>query len=719
MALQRPVTKALTCHNCQQWILRTFIGGVGGCPTFQRPPVSRPRRTLSTAPKRFNEARERTPEDLKEQRPLNEINDDIANTPEASLEAKDGERSQDNVPWYLQVQQPIERHESPMAARQRIPDLPEHPPDILKPLLEHVSIGLGMDDLSLLDLRSLDPPPALGANLLMIVGTARSEKHLHVSADRLCRWLRTAYRMSPYADGLLGRNELKLKLRRKAKRTRLLSAVGAKATANTEIDDGIRTGWVCVNLGRVPGGELPENQEKVQRAEGIVGFGARTDGCNVVVQMMTEEKRGELDLEKLWTDMLNRAKREQAKEDDGVSDVEGMDEFLNDPSSAALNDGTSAPPRQPTSSTFYPASHASASTAGQQLRAYHTSARRMQATAVARTTEKSDDRTGRALDGVLGKQTDNSAITTLTKLLELLIIMPAKSALEALGDSVLVAPKRPIVGDTSLRPQQDEDNVNDTPFVRAFYDTMPPFPGPQHWHMHIELLAHARSIGHAGTHSSVLNVQLRNMQLAGIVPEERTFKLVLQSILAPWGKDSWYDGTGRNPTFRKLHVVCNILEDMEACGYNPVSPDILELLYHVCVGEPPQPERVYDLNTTISALGAAGLRRRVQADDWPTFWRTWRSYPQRFLPRPAELYEVLFDAIGEGKLKDIREVIDVMRTYLPEMEREEPAVMLEEHGQLAKAVVRALEYVEPKLKDGGGSREWRGLYERCRKLVDG
>jgi len=115
--------------------------------------------------------------------------------------------------------------------------------------------------------------------------------------------------MRPYADGLLGRAELKLKMRRKAKRSRLLSAVGAKSTGAGELDDGIRTGWVCVNLGRVEGGELPDEEAKVQRAEGFVGFGARTGGCGIVVQMMTEEKRGEVDLERLWGGIMGRARR--------------------------------------------------------------------------------------------------------------------------------------------------------------------------------------------------------------------------------------------------------------------------------------------------------------------------------------------------------------------------------------------------------------------------
>lgn len=219
------------------------------------------------------------------------------------------------VPWYLQLNSPIAPQEHTLSGRQRLPELPPHSPALLKPILEHVSVDLGLDDLSLLDLRAIDPPPALGANLIMVIGTARSEKHLHVSADRLCRWLRSNYDMSPYADGLLGRNELKLKMRRKAKRSRLLSAVGAKETGASDVDDGIRTGWVCVNVGKVEGGILPEQREKdARQVEGFVGFGAQSTACRIVVQMMTDQKRGEIDLESLWEGILRRSTNNPPKE---------------------------------------------------------------------------------------------------------------------------------------------------------------------------------------------------------------------------------------------------------------------------------------------------------------------------------------------------------------------------------------------------------------------
>lgn len=208
----------------------------------------------------------------------------------------------DSTPWYLQVAPEIPSATSPAAlARQKLPELPENPPPILQPLLEQVSITLGIDDLTLLDLRGLDPPPALGANLLMIIGTARSEKHLHVSADRLCRWLRTNFKLRPDADGLLGRNELKLRLKRKAKKQRL---VGMSPNSADDADDGVRTGWVCVNVGEVEGAEVPISSEAEDTK--FVGFGKRSEGTKIVVQMLVDEKREELDLERLWGGIAKR-----------------------------------------------------------------------------------------------------------------------------------------------------------------------------------------------------------------------------------------------------------------------------------------------------------------------------------------------------------------------------------------------------------------------------
>ncbi|KHJ30203.1 putative atpase synthesis protein 25 [Erysiphe necator] len=204
---------------------------------------------------------------------------------------------EEEVPWYLR-EESSQTLAQPFPERQRIPDLPELSPLILEPLMKHISINLGLDYLSLLDLRELNPPPALGANLLMLLATARSERHLHVSADRLCRWLRSEFKLRPDADGLLGRNELKKRVKRKANKAKL---IGKHLES---IDDGIRSDWICVNVGTVNDLESLTQEEKGPRS--FTGFGQRTKGVKIVVQLLTAEKREVIGLEKLWNEVLKK-----------------------------------------------------------------------------------------------------------------------------------------------------------------------------------------------------------------------------------------------------------------------------------------------------------------------------------------------------------------------------------------------------------------------------
>jgi len=200
-------------------------------------------------------------------------------------------------PWYLDVEPPIHPtliHEAP-----QLPDIPEGSPGLTEPLVKYVSEDLGLDGLSLLDLREMDPPPALGPDLIMLFGTARSERHLHVSADRLVRWLR-GRGISAQADGLLGRNELKTKLRRQARKAKLLGSTGVMLGG----DDGISTGWICVNLGTI--GSSDQEVQLVDESGTSMGFGVPQTGSTIVVQIMTEARREELDLERLWAGKLRR-----------------------------------------------------------------------------------------------------------------------------------------------------------------------------------------------------------------------------------------------------------------------------------------------------------------------------------------------------------------------------------------------------------------------------
>ncbi|KAI5201608.1 hypothetical protein E4T39_05186 [Aureobasidium subglaciale] len=497
----------------------------------------------------------------------------------AEDEALDQSTEVESVPWYLQVDTPTPQQEHPFAERQRLPELPESPPALLQPILEHVSVELGLDHLSLIDLRELDPPPALGANLLMLIGTARSEKHLHVSADRLCRWLRTEHHLTPYADGLLGRNELKLKLRRKAKRTRLLSAVGAKETASQDIDDGIRTGWVCVNVGKVEGGALQVQQEP----ENFVGFGGQSSGSRIVVQMMTDEKRGQIDLETLWSGILRRSIKAKSDKDQDVDDA-----------GTRVRKGLLLEESQDSPGSYRYRPHAADYPSGQQARAFHSSAKQptqqgAQISTLSQLNSQSDRISQSAI--ILNHMVDHAKS------------MSPSEALKALG-----------------RDGKDQES---TPMLRAFYSAMPRFPETMHWHAHILLNCHAVRLGHPGYTHTCLIQDLESMRVASLIPDERTYLAVLEAILLPYaeGAPTTRSVISRTTLRRALAVLDRMSED----GIDPP-----------CA-----------LNQLIPTLSVYALRSTAQNSPWSEFWELWRSYPRRMSPRSSDMYVTMFDKVAE------------------------------------------------------------------------
>ena len=243
-----------------------------------------------------------------------------------------GGEHQDGKPWYLQVEPPTR---SPIHEPLPLPPLPDSPPALLEPLLRYIYEEMGLDDMELLDLRSLDPPAAIGSNLIMILGTARSERHLHVSCGRLCRWLRYRYKVETEADGLIGAAELKTKMRRLRRKAKLL---GGSASAVVPMDDdGIRTGWVCLSMKTGDGGHVEEAH--IDASGKLSGFGSSAmghSGSTIVVQAMVESRREELDLEGLWREELatNLAEREEAEQPPTKADEAAMRAARSRPTSA-------------------------------------------------------------------------------------------------------------------------------------------------------------------------------------------------------------------------------------------------------------------------------------------------------------------------------------------------------------------------------------------------
>lgn len=212
------------------------------------------------------------------------------------------ELDEDDTPWFLDEEPP---QHPPSQHQQALPAVPEGSPPVLEPMLKYVYEDMGLDDLALFDLRELDPHAALGPNLIMLFGTARSEKHLHVSAGRFVRWIRKNHKFSAKADGLIGAGELRTKLRRLRKKAKLM---GTNATIVPRGDNGISTGWICVSFNTDDG--VTNTDAAFDDTGRMSGFNAEAAGTTIVIQCLTEERRKELDLETLWHGMMKRSIRD-------------------------------------------------------------------------------------------------------------------------------------------------------------------------------------------------------------------------------------------------------------------------------------------------------------------------------------------------------------------------------------------------------------------------
>ncbi|KAK1725940.1 uncharacterized protein BDZ83DRAFT_575494 [Colletotrichum acutatum] len=295
----RPAFAALGCLHCRNTVLRAVTSSSA---TFLRAPAITT--TASLRPRKLQRAFSSLPEAPKTPGEVPAH----ASEAESKLEERIDDQlvsEKEETPWFLEVEAPIHPPKEDVSP---LPELPSNPPAILEPLLKYVYEEMGLDDLSLLDLRALDPPPALGPNLLMLFATSRSERHLHVSASRLVKWLRFHHKIEANADGLIGPGELKTKLRRMRRKAKLL---GSSAMVAKGGDDGISTGWICVNLGT--SGSTYSEGERFDSQGKMSGFGGPATGSTIVVQVMTESRRNELDLERLWSQQLVRSEAQERK----------------------------------------------------------------------------------------------------------------------------------------------------------------------------------------------------------------------------------------------------------------------------------------------------------------------------------------------------------------------------------------------------------------------
>jgi peroxin-12 len=633
--MSRVLLRQPWCRPCCHETIRSFLSVSG---------VTLPRYTLSTCPLYSARRPFSLASRLRSEHPSSNTAEERQGLNETDLHARP-----QPIPWYLQEETPVPESQ-PASSRDHLPDLPENPPAILPPLLEYAYKDLGLDDLKLLDLRSLETPAALGANVIMVIGTARSVKHLNVSADRLCRWMRSSWKLTPYADGLLGRNELKIKLRRKTRRARAATQAGAILE---EKDDGITTGWICVNAGVV---QEDPNQPTLQE-QGIEGFGSVSRGTRVVAQIFTDEKRADVNLDGLWEKRLEQSEREKQRLLDDSS--EAPVEEVRDP--AVENRPTSDHdfghfPRPPTNFLF------------EQRRGLHHRPVKIPPN------EDVEDKPSAFFNdqssGPEAREGLSASGVTMTYLFDYLSSLPEEKFRSELGTG----------------PEDSESTL----FLRIFrqrqFEISPQYAALAQ----VQLLCTAVTRKHPSYPKQNLWTEFVDYARCGYVVFDDMGLRIISALLMERPVEAAVDGY--TIAASDIELALRVCEQLSTQGMNLLNMKVFNMLYNAARHAPPSSVGSQDQGTGLRNEALVRIPRVVEAFEIPFdpeesrifmwslfeekdfigFWKLWHRLPLNNSPRTATDYEQLFRRHAE--LGDGRRAKECVATWLPMMKEENPPV---------------------------------------------
>lgn len=721
--MNRVMLRGIQCYGCRSHVIQSFLAIAD--ITFPAPLYHKPYTPSLQHQSSFSSLRAQSP------RGQSAAPSTTSKEPseEASSEQPPEAPSQSNehVPWYLKEEAAAEGHAHPLGPRQSIPPLPDNPPPILEELLQHISVDIGLDDLSLLDLRHRNPPPALGANLIMVVGTARSVKHLNVAADRLCRWLRSTHKLSPTADGLLGRNELKIKLRRKARRAKMTNSSGFMSE---EKDDGITTGWICVNVGSVENGKPPADAPK----RDFAGFGNVSDSARIVVQMLTEEKRAELDLEGLWSGKSSPRPAVQLNAFEHQFVASYAPKGSMDAAGAKITGFPTPRGVQGTSSEV---------DRGQgQRRGFHTTRKVQNVTLEAAVI-------GCPIVPRLGPQSQSSAhIGTLSSAAPQSLKKPQNLSPEIAS---LLQKLSQLSPEEALRQlgtgPQDQ---NSTLFLRLFYETLSkPECNPDDQVLaKLELVRLAVLLKHPNYSKSDLFDAFKDLASSGCEITEKQALQTVKTLLSFADGDTDIASAAKRVSRPDIELALEVLNHMSLRGMDILSRDIFAMLYNASgfqgavrpangqlgpgsveaeTSTPVAPTEFKEVKVVQERLRKimdafdvkfgpeqfhSLLRFHFQHQNYDQFWAIWSKISLLQLPRTKEAYVLLFHLHAErGNQKRAAECIS---SWAPMMAREQPPVPLD--AEVARAIMACLLVADPGVKqrvDKGETGEFPNLWSRC------
>lgn len=648
---------------------------------------------------------------------------------------------EDSVPWYLQDGYAVKS--SLVPKRAPLPPLPELSPELLEEIITHLDVELGITGITIMDLRSLDPAPALGCDIIMVFGTACSDRHLHSSAYRVCRWLRTTHSLEPYADGLIGRNARKLIDRRRVRR----GSVAATQIGVT--DESLVTEWVCVNTGY----------------EGIV------------LQLFTKKRRKELNLEALWERKLNTSRKNKEKlmqataegERVVLEDLYATDEVPDIEVGVLENhslQGSSAPTL---SGSTFPVGTVS-SFLNQQTRTVHTSSRQLPATASYRLRDVHSmvhQKLPSTFQGLinhiplLSADIHNGEYDTIERSFSTyypeVYFPPFIKQAAILFAHVFHLQNTPPDAACEALGSFSFDTTS-TPFLRSFFLKMPPVLAHIHYHAWLALLVQAHFLkpsAYPETSFHELVIQMKASGLQVPIP----FYIVILEVLATTPSlrrrqnKSVYLET--RETSRRMKAMHDILEDMSRSStYDVNTSDIYALLTRGLMSK--DIEAFQRLALDVCEIpgaaarnrgGIAGLQKEYAPDRriflierlmehysipqtnhewyanfltstalagyWPAFWNRWKDVHYHGFSRGTKLYKL---ALGLVTMSGNRvEAVNTLRNLQASMDREQPKVVLD--AELARGFLAVMDVAGMAQGRDMVGIEYAGLKRACERLV--
>ncbi|KAM0810588.1 putative ATPase synthesis protein 25 [Seiridium cardinale] len=688
------VLSAAGCSHCRSSILRLLIAGPA-TPLIRAPHLTaaswRTTGVARSSARSYVSASH--PVAASEGRNPRPTSDELETLEGASTEQEASHATpasgEDDAPWYLQVEPP--RH-VPVSEPPPLPDVPEGSPTIIPALLKYASEEMGLDELSLLDLRELDPPPALGTNLFMLFGTARSERHLNVSAGRLVRWLRANHRIYADADGLLGPNERKTKLRRKAKRARLLGTMGTD-----DADDGITTGWVCVNLGTINRSHM---ESAVVGEDGrVAGFGVPQTGSTIVVQVMTESRRAELGLETLWERALARQSKQELKEleKNDSAELQPFDKSVpsQTPSQTAANGSASTSPLSGQSrffSTKVERNHDNnlpfwnGETTSPHSTYEHVSSRELFKFFESSTTLGFGSN-GSSHGPVL---IDNLSVSDASALFEKIIQDgPSRARMMELLRIHL----------KSVQPADALATLQSTTFRKVSQMAMHNLPAEQTWALRLAIESKARQLGLQEHRSLETTRQLIDeLRMHAITTEREEILQLLGCIYASSGPE----------LDEQTSLAMELLECVHLRGQQIVTHDVVVAIIEGMSwsGKPSQESlglqtrlEELTLQAKLPYMGEPLLIRLMDAyarlRRWDQFWQAWRIPPRYAQPRSEAMYLHVYKLAAATKSHSL--CAETIHRCFQEMIMENPPV--EPVGAVREAILQCIRTVDPKAEE--------------------